>query len=116
MSSDEVPCILGWAISRLSVFSHLLLWNETIFPSGLLRTHVLLGDYHQALQTVEFLDMDPKVVAFQIFSEKYFYFGKGAAQHCALMSGYFALLCRLLPHGQFLQFICFHQINFDNKR
>jgi len=26
-----------------------------------LRTHVLLGDYHQALQTVEFLDMDPKV-------------------------------------------------------
>lgn len=27
---------------------------------GLLRTHVLLGDYHQALQTVEFLEMDPK--------------------------------------------------------
>lgn len=27
---------------------------------GLLRTHVLLGDYHQALQTVEYLDMDPK--------------------------------------------------------
>jgi translation initiation factor 3 subunit L len=27
---------------------------------GLLRTHVLLGDYHQALQTVEFLEIDPK--------------------------------------------------------
>ncbi|KAI1727977.1 RNA polymerase i-associated factor PAF67 domain-containing protein [Ditylenchus destructor] len=27
---------------------------------GLLRTHVLLGDYHQALQTVEFLEMDTK--------------------------------------------------------
>jgi translation initiation factor 3 subunit L len=27
---------------------------------GLLRTHVLLGDYHQALQTVSNLDMDPK--------------------------------------------------------
>ncbi|KAI6172436.1 Eukaryotic translation initiation factor 3 subunit L [Aphelenchoides besseyi] len=27
---------------------------------GLLRTHVLLGDYHQALQTVENLEFDPK--------------------------------------------------------
>uniref|UniRef100_A0A915E2P9 Eukaryotic translation initiation factor 3 subunit L n=1 Tax=Ditylenchus dipsaci TaxID=166011 RepID=A0A915E2P9_9BILA len=27
---------------------------------GLLRTHVLLGDYHQALQTVNFLEMDTK--------------------------------------------------------
>ncbi|TMS34514.1 hypothetical protein L596_002092 [Steinernema carpocapsae] len=27
---------------------------------GLLRTHVLLGDYHQALQTVENLELDPK--------------------------------------------------------
>uniref|UniRef100_A0A183CS90 Eukaryotic translation initiation factor 3 subunit L n=1 Tax=Globodera pallida TaxID=36090 RepID=A0A183CS90_GLOPA len=27
---------------------------------GLLRTHVLLGDYHQALQTVEYLEMDAK--------------------------------------------------------
>uniref|UniRef100_A0AC35TWH2 Eukaryotic translation initiation factor 3 subunit L n=1 Tax=Rhabditophanes sp. KR3021 TaxID=114890 RepID=A0AC35TWH2_9BILA len=27
---------------------------------GLLKIHVLLGDYHQALQTVEFLEMDPK--------------------------------------------------------
>lgn len=28
---------------------------------GLLRTHVLLGDYHQALKTVENLELDPKV-------------------------------------------------------
>jgi len=27
---------------------------------GLLRTHVLLGDYHQALRTVEYLEMDTK--------------------------------------------------------
>ena len=28
---------------------------------GLLRTHVLLGDYHQALKTVEYLEFDSKV-------------------------------------------------------
>uniref|UniRef100_A0A0R3QWE1 PCI domain-containing protein n=1 Tax=Brugia timori TaxID=42155 RepID=A0A0R3QWE1_9BILA len=28
---------------------------------GLLRTHVLLGDYHQALKTVENLELDPKI-------------------------------------------------------
>jgi translation initiation factor 3 subunit L len=28
---------------------------------GLLRTHVLLGDYYQALKTVENLELDPKV-------------------------------------------------------
>uniref|UniRef100_A0A1I7T865 Eukaryotic translation initiation factor 3 subunit L n=1 Tax=Caenorhabditis tropicalis TaxID=1561998 RepID=A0A1I7T865_9PELO len=27
---------------------------------GLLRTHVLLGDYHQALKTVQYVDFDPK--------------------------------------------------------
>ncbi|CAO4368078.1 unnamed protein product [Caenorhabditis nigoni] len=27
---------------------------------GLLRTHVLLGDYHQALKTVQYVDIDPK--------------------------------------------------------
>ncbi|CAD6192254.1 unnamed protein product [Caenorhabditis auriculariae] len=27
---------------------------------GLLRTHVLLGDYHQALKTVQYIDIDPK--------------------------------------------------------
>ncbi len=31
---------------------------------GLLRTHVLLGDYHQALKTVEHLELEPKVGQF----------------------------------------------------
>lgn len=30
---------------------------------GLLRTHVLLGDYHQALKTVENLELDSKVLS-----------------------------------------------------
>lgn len=52
---------------------------------GLLRTHVLLGDYHQALKTVENLVFHPKVKVlylrknsyspcFWLFFNKYFFF------------------------------------------
>ena len=56
-------CVLGNPDDVADEFGRSPLYFKLGYFSliGLLRTHVLLGDYHQALKTVENLELDPKV-------------------------------------------------------